>query len=270
MALTLQSEIDIVNLALDKIAAAGNIILTNQTSVQAVSANLHYPQIRDALFRSYYWNFAKKRAVLKRPEFLEVDAAPTVDPFAVGDILTGDTSGETCKVITVLSDTLYEIIDRSGDFEDGEEIGNGTDSVDCGAGYPIVAENTPVFKWGHQYLLPSDFARLVSVYEDDGSDCPEFRYSIEGNRLLTDYQTCHITYISIVNDPSLWDSLFREVFILRLALSLFHPLAGTAPTDLKAELKQELMMAESRARVANADDSDTSGMEYWNKVRYGA
>ena len=57
------SETSIVNMALARLGANRINALTD-TSVEAIQANLHYTQTRDALLRSHTWCFARARAIL--------------------------------------------------------------------------------------------------------------------------------------------------------------------------------------------------------------
>lgn len=268
MALT-QDELDlVVNPALDRICV-GQVALAVQTTVEGLAANRHYEPQRDALLRSCVWPFASARANLSVIEILTLDDAPADDPFVAGDTITGGTSGETTTILSVISDEEYEIIDRSGDFEDGEELSNGTDAITCGAGFPIVAYQTPAFEWTYQYLLPTDFLRLRSVYENDMTDHPATRFEIEGRRLLTHYETVSLKYIKKITDPKLFEELFRQVLILRLALTLCYPLAGTDAVRMRQELREELLQIEARARTVAMQENDTTGRQDFNLARYG-
>jgi len=58
-----QAEVDIANMAFGRIGGK-TFTLAVQTSTEGVQANLWYVQCRDALLRSYDWNFARARATL--------------------------------------------------------------------------------------------------------------------------------------------------------------------------------------------------------------
>jgi len=60
---------------------------------------------------------------------LTVSAAPTPSVWAAGDVLTGGTSGSTCKVQERISDTEYYIQGPDSDFTGGETLSDGTDSA---------------------------------------------------------------------------------------------------------------------------------------------
>ncbi len=296
MAFTLQAEIDLVNQALDRISA-GNISLTSQSDVKGVAANLHYTRIRDSLLRSYEWNFARKRATLSIINKITLETKPEPSAWVVGDVITGVESGTTGTIVTVLSEIEYEVAYMTGDFTDGEVIASATvygltyngaplyyededellvwydssgeSQVACNAGYPIVEASAPDFEWAYQYLLPSDYLRLIKVYEDDGTDDPEMRYHPEGNRILTNYTELNIRYVSKVTDTTLFDPLFYELFVLKLALALVNPLAGTKAADLKEEIRRDLLVVEARARCISAQESNTTGRDDFNLARYG-
>ncbi|MDD5458396.1 MAG: hypothetical protein PHF37_03280 [Phycisphaerae bacterium] len=294
MSLT-QAELNIANQALDRIAAA-QITLTGTTANEYLVCNRHYAQTRDSLLRSFEWPFATDRATLSQISTLELDTAPGPDTWAVGDVITGITSGTTAEILTVTSDTEYEIIHLSGDFTDGETITNADvekvywqgipltwedepvywyddsdcDQVVCGTGYPIVSGLTPDFEWGHQYQLPNDFVRLKKVYEDDGTDYVDDRFEREGQRLLTNYDTCNIKYIKDITDPTKFDALFTEVLILRLAMKLVNPLAGIRAAELKAEISQELRVAEFKAKLVAEQEVNVSGRSDFTLARYSS
>ena len=294
MALT-QLEIDVLNQAQDRIGGA-QIAFALQTDLASVRAIRHYEQTRDALLRSYEWPWASERVGLSQISTLTLDKMPTA-AWAVGDTITGITSGTTATILTVTSETEYDIIYLSGDFTDGETITNADDveilywegqpltyegetlysyddsdseQVKCGTGYPVVAAKTPAYKWAYQYQLPDDFMRLREVYEDDGTDEVNYRWEIEGRKILTDYDTCNIKYVRKVTLPTDFDPLFTEVLILRLALKLINPTAGTKTNDIKADIKDDLRLAEAKAKIISLQENDTSGRANFNLARYGS
>lgn len=293
MAFTDQNEVDLCNMALNRIAG-NNFTLANQTSVAAIACNLHYAQVRDAMLRSYLWNFAKKRITLNAISNMVLSTAPEPDFFEVGDVIVGISSGATAKILAVNSGTEYEIYNLVGTFTDGEVITNGLVStvyynglvvtwendnavysdtasasqLKCAIGYPAITTHEPDYEYSYQYMLPDDFLRLIKVYQDDGTDLPEDRISLEGGRILTNYSELQMKYVSKITDTTKFDSLFTELFILKLALVLVNPIAGIGATELKADIKQDLKMAEGKARAVTANESDTSGYSSFNMAQY--
>lgn len=292
MSLT-EAEVTVVNQANDRVGI-GQIAYATQTTLTALTAIRHYEQTRNSLLESFEWPFAADREELGKISTIVLDVEPGPDNWAVGDTITGISSGTTAEILTVTSGTEYEIIHLSGDFTDGETITNATiytvtwegiaveygddivywyddsdDQTACGTGYPDVAEITPDFEWTHQYHLPNDFLRLKSIYEDDGIDEVDNRWEREGKRILTNYDTCNIKYIKKVTDPDDFDPLFTEALILRTALKLCPPLAGTKTNPLKADIKEDLRAVMTRARLVAAQETNVSGRNDWDLARYG-
>lgn len=294
MAFTLQSEIDLVNMALDRIGA-GTISLALQSDVKGAACNRNYFHVKESLLRSHEWSFAKERATLSQIKTLTVDVKPSASLWQTDDVLTGMASGTTATVISRISETEYEIAYISGDFADGETITNADDvesvtyensqvqyededvyvfydesasQVNCAEGYPDLDAKTPAFKWTYQYMLPDDYKRLIDIYENDGSDLAEVRYEIEGNRILSNWSTMNIRYVKSVTNPDLFDELFKDVLILRLALILSNSLGGTRARELKVDIKEDLKLAEMKARCVASQENNTTGRQDFVLARY--
>lgn len=74
----------------------------------------------------------------------------------------------------------------------------------------------PLFEFSHQYLLPADYRRLVSVNDIAAGtrDCP---FVVEGGLLLTNENTCRMVYVRNVLETERWDSDFVVAFSFQLA-----------------------------------------------------
>jgi uncharacterized phiE125 gp8 family phage protein len=101
-------------------------------------------------------------------ELLTCDVAPAT-PWAIGDIITGQTSSKTCTIVTVLTTKTFIVKSRSGAYTLGEVIGvTGTAAklADQGVAFPTfaitynngyLALGTPIECLGHTtvcYLTP--------------------------------------------------------------------------------------------------------------------
>lgn len=270
MALT-QDEIDIVvDPALDRIQASP-AVFSPQTDVVTVAANKHYERTRDALLRSFVWPFARKRAELVRIKTLEVDLDPS-SAWAVGDTVTGNSSGTTSVILEVVDTKNYVVAYIDGDYDDDEILTNGTGTVDCGTGYPVVADDVPDFEWSLQYELPTDICRVVSINEDDGTDLPNERWTREGNRILTDYSSVSLRYIRAITDPNEFRAVnateFLELLILTLAKVLVFPLAGSADHNFKQQLDNDIKAATGKAQRVCMMENNTSGRYDWDLARW--
>lgn len=88
--------------------------------------------------------------------------------------------------------------------------------------------DTTTFEWTYAYDLPTDFLAMKNIWEDAGFGeiGQQHPYSIEGKQILSEESSMKIRYIKRVTDPTKFDSLFVEVFILQLALKMIIPLGG--------------------------------------------
>jgi hypothetical protein len=68
---------------------------------------------------------------------LVLDSAPASGAWVADDIITGGTSAEVCKIVSVIDSTHYYIEQLSGSFTDNEILSNQSgNSRDCAATYP--------------------------------------------------------------------------------------------------------------------------------------
>ena len=121
---------------------------------------------------------------------------------------------------------------------------------------------TPDFEWDHQYSLPADCLRALSLYDTD------YPYAIEGTKLLTDSDTVELKYISQITDPTKFDPLFVEVLVLQLAVNLATVL--TQDVNLAERAAGELQVKMRLARNRNFKETK-SGQEVsvtWNDSRH--
>lgn len=267
MALT-QDEIDIiVDPALDRLAA-GSATFSPQTDVTTKAVLRHYDRTRKSTLRSFLWPWATKQGELIRVQTIELDADPGT-PWEVGDTITGSTSGVTSTILSVTSTKIFVVAYATGDYTDDEELTNGVAAVDCGTGYPVQADDTPIFRWNYKYELPTDFIRIAAIQEIDDIDYIDERVQRQGHQILTDYGTINMEYIWDVTDPNEFEELFTELFILQLAVTLINPLAGSASDKFKQELRQDLKAARTRARMVCFQEDAPGGRNSWSNARWG-
>jgi hypothetical protein len=287
------AEVSLCNESLDRIGAGIFTVANQATSVTGLACARHYEKTRDSLLRSYEWPWASTRTTLSQIYTMTLNSSPT-DEWAIGDTITGITSGATAIILTPTSPSEYQIYYVDGEFEYGETITNATvekvlyqgvqvvygteevvwydtsttSQVVCDSTTPIVATITPQYKWSYKYQLPEDFLRLREVYEDESTDEADERYEIEGKTILTDYDTLNIKYVKKVTDPDEFEPLFRETLVLRLAMKVIPTLAGTKSPELVADIRDELFRTEGRARCIAAQETNTTGRQDFNLARY--
>lgn len=117
----------------------------------------------------------------------------------------------------------------------------------------------PSFEWDHQFILPNDFLRLKSIYEDYDTSGSDTRHSfaIEGKRLLANESAIQIRYVKRVEDVSQFDPLFVEVLVLELAVKLV--MALSQDEQLRQSLSTELLEMIMRVRTIDAQETQTTG-----------
>ncbi len=100
----------------------------------------------------------------------------------------------------------------------------------------------PLFNWAYAYQMPADSLRLTEV---NGSDIDMLGnyWKIEGDKLLTDDSTMEIVYVYRCEDPGLWDPLFCEMMVIKLAIRLAETLRGGTGLDEKLSAEFERMAA---------------------------
>lgn len=87
----------------------------------------------------------------------------------------------------------------------------------------------PEFDYTDKYLLPNDFVRLLSIGTNVNENYKR-DYDIEGRHILINNSgspDLPVKYIRDVEDVTLWDDLFRDVMVLKLALELAYPITGS-------------------------------------------
>ena len=82
---------------------------------------------------------------------------------------------------------------------------------------PSMVE-VPDFGYAHQFLLPSDFARIYSLDVDV--------WEREGNKLLSDASVLNLIYIAIPELPESLDPLIISAIVSMLASNLVFALTG--------------------------------------------
>lgn len=144
-----------------------------------------------------------------------------------------------------------------------------------------VAQDVVPFGYAFAYPLPMDFLALVQLNELDvyavgragasaGAGAGKPKWSIEGNRVLTDFGApLRMRYIARVDDFSLFSALFVEVLACRLALEACESL--TQSNTKKQMLWQEYERAVSRAMGQDAVEKapDVLPLGAWLRAREG-
>lgn len=126
----------------------------------------------------------------------------------------------------------------------------------------------PDFEYENQFILPDDYMVKKSVWSGDGPRRTNFSFSLEGDRLLTNEGEINLRYIKRVTDPTKFNALFVEVFILKLALKLVS-LAGANP-KMAETVGRELAGIMPQVRASSRQETENIGridLNTWNDAR---
>lgn len=104
--------------------------------------------------------------------------------------------------------------------------------------------NAPTFEYQYAYQIPFDCLRVLSLYQSFS------RYNVVGRILYTDDSTINLYYISDIQDPNQFDSMFIECLALKIAKDIGYKI--TANASLIQSLKSDY---ESTFRQAKQYDS---------------
>ena len=112
--------------------------------------------------------------------------------------------------------------------------------------------DAPPFQWAHEYPLPADCLRLLTL---NGNDCDDYRdaYEIEGKSLLCNSSTAQITYIRRVTDTGQFDASFADAFAKSLAEAVALVITGS-PAD-ESRMEKRAQEAIEDAALADARES---------------
>lgn len=134
----------------------------------------------------------------------------------------------------------------------------------------VLSQDTvdPDVEWDRQFILPTDYLKFMSIDEEAGITSKGRRHSIEGRRFLTNFSTVNMKYIRKVTDASLFDPVFVELLVLRLAKKLIPALAKTDPR-LQVIITEDLKLVLPKIAAVTVDELETGGRSDWNLARHG-
>ncbi len=125
-----------------------------------------------------------------------------------------------------------------------------------------LAQDTtdPVFEYDNQFILPTDFMALRSIFGNNftATGNTRFNFAIEGQRLLTDEGSVDMRYTKRVTDVSKFDSLYVKVLALLLADEFIGPLAGGDPR-IQKKIDDRLDKLMPKVRAMDRQETNTIG-----------
>ena len=106
--------------------------------------------------------------------------------------------------------------------------------------------STPTFGYEYNYILPTDFLRLLYIDNEDKTN----PYNLEGEFLASDSSSVKLAYISKESSTYTFSPMFRNALIYLVASDLAYPLVQS--TQLALEMRK---MAQEELREARSIDS---------------
>jgi len=251
----------IANVAQTSIGGKRIDALDDTEDTNAIKINAIFEQVVKELLADD-WNFNRERVELAIVYKLTVDTSPAPAAFAVGATITGVTSSVTCTVKKVISSTEYWVTEPSGDFTDGEVLGDGTNTVDCATGYPETTDNPHEFgTWDYAFILPSDCLYIRGL-GDEGVDKIKYPYALESGFLLTNQDEAYFHYNKNieesegVSDVTVMPEGFHRLISARIAYILSANITENLKIRAKAEVDYDRAYHEAKEK---------NGEETWNK-----
>jgi len=187
----------VTNICNSSLYKAGSSLIDHyetDTSENAIKCRLYYPRVRDALLRSFTWNFASTR--------LKLSYAWATATVYITDNYVWESS------------LLYKC---------AEDHTSGTFATDLAAGKWTLITARPSSGYEYAYDLPIDCLRVIGPIDEDTDeplDSVAYPWRSEGGQLLYNKTDCDIRYIFREENPEKFDSLFVQVLIYTLAFEL--------------------------------------------------
>lgn len=117
---------------------------------------------------------------------------------------------------------------------------------------PELAE-TPAYGYNHQYLIPWDCLRVLSLQDEN------LEYAVEGRNILVNNDGGSLRYLGIkkVDDPNEYDEMFTEALVLKLAVEFAIPIAASTSLrdSLRADFKDFMQDAKTKSALEASQKS---------------
>jgi hypothetical protein len=127
------------------------------------------------------------------------------------------------------------------------------------------ASGSPLYEWAYRFILPTvpPVIKIISVENN-------VPFKIEGNYLVSNSDNIKLKYIGRITDPNLYDSLFINALVLRLAYEISFSL--TSQTSLGDSIYKQYLLALEEAKNQNSQDDNELPIQdsTWTNARLNA
>lgn len=123
---------------------------------------------------------------------------------------------------------------------------------------------TPDFGWTYEFNIPADCEKVLFVGTSDEIEIP---YSLEGNKILANYDLIYVKYTQRIMDPNKMDSLFRATLAMYLTQYICTPLGKKSEYNKCVE-EYESKLSDARFAGSIEMYDDKMEAEDWLQSRY--
>nr|WP_306267623.1 hypothetical protein [Pararhizobium sp. IMCC3301] len=110
-----------------------------------------------------------------------------------------------------------------------------------------ASAQAPAWRWAHKYELPGDCLRMLALRQNGALNGALIAYELEADAILSDAGApLKLRYIKRVTTTGLWDPLFVDVVVARLAAKLAHWLTGKSSHAEIADRMYQQTLREAR------------------------
>lgn len=131
----------------------------------------------------------------------------------------------------------------------------------------VQSATAPDFGWEYQYLLPSDWARTVAVYDNPGAERPLLDYRHEGGYILADAAELYLVYNALITNAGEFGTMFSEVLSMFIASELALSLTKSSTTSERLLDRAEGMLADAESADDQDDPPEDFAIDTWDSVR---
>ncbi len=270
------TDIDVCNLALDFLKQNKTLVasITTPTSEEEKTCARWYETTREALLRSHYWVFARKRKQILRI-YATVTGATQADPVVITATAHGFSDGDSIKItdvvgMTDINDTVYLVASKTANtFELTDVEGNDIDGTAFTA-YTSGGVISPfAFGYADSYQLPTNFLKLHFIGNDSIRNY-KFDYELEGDRLLLNNSTSitlDIGYVQNITDVTKFDALFVILLAAEIANNMAYK--WTLKNTVIQRLETILRIRRAEAKAVNGQDRPPKRIQRsrWKEAR---
>lgn len=128
-----------------------------------------------------------------------------------------------------------------------------------------------IINWDYLYVYPSQCLYLVRIFDENGADDNNYKKLLSPDTntpcLATNISQAYIEYIKKITDTNLFDSLFVDALVLKIAAELAIPITGDANLANKFLQEYTYIISEAKKRDAQEKNSKIISKSPYREAR---